>query len=135
MWGTSSPGDNLTGDFGNESLTPHLSAIVACFVFWRGICHPAFSDFFNTICRLLTRALQQTTCTGCDEFIYSITSSAMESTPGGSSMPSARAVCRLMTNANSVDWITGRSAGLAQAGYVAARSRQTCDRAHANRIV
>jgi hypothetical protein len=31
------------------SLTPHLSAIVACFDFWREICHPAFSDFCNTI--------------------------------------------------------------------------------------
>jgi hypothetical protein len=27
------------------SLTPHLSAIMACFVFWVEICHPAFSDF------------------------------------------------------------------------------------------
>ena len=31
------------------SLTPHLSASVACFVFWREICHPEFSDFCNTI--------------------------------------------------------------------------------------
>jgi hypothetical protein len=37
-------------------LTPHLSAIVACFVFWREICHPAFSDFCNTIGTLLPRA-------------------------------------------------------------------------------
>ena len=44
---------------------------------------------------------------------YSITSSAMESSPGGTSMPSARAVCRLMTNSNLVDCRTGRSAGLA----------------------
>ena len=50
MWGTSSPGDKLTGDF-VTSLTPHLSAIVACFDFWRKICHPAFSDFCNTICQ------------------------------------------------------------------------------------
>ena len=33
----------------SPSLTPHLSAIVACFDFWREICHPAFSDFCNTI--------------------------------------------------------------------------------------
>ena len=41
------------------SLTPHLSAIVACFDFWREICHPAFSDFYNTICQLRTYAVQQ----------------------------------------------------------------------------
>ena len=35
----------------SECLTPHLSAIVACFDFWREICHPAFSDFCNTICQ------------------------------------------------------------------------------------
>jgi hypothetical protein len=44
---------------------------------------------------------------------YSITSSAMESKPDGTSMPSARAVWRLMTNSNLVDCSTGRSAGLA----------------------
>jgi hypothetical protein len=44
---------------------------------------------------------------------YSITSSAIESTPGGTSMPSARAVCRLMTNSNLINCSTGRSAGLA----------------------
>jgi hypothetical protein len=44
---------------------------------------------------------------------YSITSSAMESKPDGTSMPSARAVCKLMTNSNLVDCSTGRSAGLA----------------------
>jgi hypothetical protein len=27
----------------------HLSAIVACFVLWQEICHPAFSDFCNKI--------------------------------------------------------------------------------------
>ena len=31
------------------SLTPHLSPIVACYDLWREICHPAFSDFCNTI--------------------------------------------------------------------------------------
>src|SRR3954451_2036885 len=53
MWGTSSPGDQLTGDSVTR-LTPHLSAIVACFDFWREICHPAFSDFCNTICHVWT---------------------------------------------------------------------------------
>jgi hypothetical protein len=31
------------------SLTLHLSAIVACFIFRREICHSAFSDFCNKI--------------------------------------------------------------------------------------
>jgi hypothetical protein len=47
------------------------------------------------------------------QHLYSITSSAMESSPGGTSMPSARAVLRLMTNSNLVDCSTGRSAGFA----------------------
>jgi hypothetical protein len=42
---------------------------------------------------------------------YSITSSAMDSSPDGTSMPSARAVWRLMANSNLVDCRTGRSAG------------------------
>src|SRR6202023_14920 len=44
---------------------------------------------------------------------YSITSSAAVSKPGGTSRPSALAVCRLMTSSNLVDWRTGSSAGLA----------------------
>jgi hypothetical protein len=33
---------------------------VACFVFWREICHPAFSDFCNNkICHYRTHAVQQ----------------------------------------------------------------------------
>jgi hypothetical protein len=43
---------------------------------------------------------------------YSITSSAIESMSRGISMPSARAVCRLMTNSNLLNCSTGRSAGL-----------------------
>src|SRR5271166_776680 len=42
---------------------------------------------------------------------HSITSSASNCTALGTSMPSARAVCRLMTNSNVVDCTTGRSAG------------------------
>jgi hypothetical protein len=45
--------------------------------------------------------------------IHSITSSAMENTPGGTSTPSARAVCRLMTSSNLFNCSTGSSAGLA----------------------
>src|SRR6516165_9467989 len=44
---------------------------------------------------------------------YSITSSAIESSPGGIVRPSALAVLRLMTNSNLVDRIIGKSAGLA----------------------
>src|SRR5215471_10384946 len=44
---------------------------------------------------------------------YSITSSASNCRELGTSMPSALAVCRLMTNSNLVDCMTGRSAGLA----------------------
>ena len=40
--------------------------------------------------------------------LHSITSSAMESTPGGTSMPSARAVCRLRTKLNLDDCSTGQ---------------------------
>jgi hypothetical protein len=39
---------------------------------------------------------------------YSITSSAMESSDGGTDRPSARAVCRLRTNSSLVDCTTGR---------------------------
>jgi len=42
---------------------------------------------------------------------YSITSSARASSIGGTSMPSARAVGRLMTKLNVTDCTTGRSAG------------------------
>src|SRR5262249_21741599 len=44
---------------------------------------------------------------------HSITSSARAISDGGTSRPSALAVCRLMTNSNFVDCRTGRSAGLA----------------------
>ena len=44
---------------------------------------------------------------------YSITSSARSSTVGGTVIPSALAVLRLMINKNLVGKATGRSAGLA----------------------
>jgi hypothetical protein len=47
------------------------------------------------------------------KFDYSITSSAMASTPGGIVRPSVLAVLRLMTNSNLVGCWTGRSEGLA----------------------
>src|SRR5262245_14314919 len=45
--------------------------------------------------------------------VHSIASSTLASSCGGTSMPSALAVCRLMTNWNFVDCSTGRSAGFA----------------------
>src|SRR6202022_1843421 len=51
-----------------------------------------------------THALQKTAP-------YSITSSAMASSPGGKLRPNALAVLRLITNSNLIDWMTGRSAG------------------------
>src|SRR5262245_49039309 len=45
--------------------------------------------------------------------LHSITSSARASRFGGTSMPSARAVDRLMTSSNLVGCMTGKSAGLA----------------------
>src|SRR4030095_6796391 len=44
---------------------------------------------------------------------YSITSSARASSVGGISSPMRRAVLRLITSSNFVDWMTGKSAGLA----------------------
>src|SRR5262245_55075730 len=43
--------------------------------------------------------------------LHSITSSTMESTACGTSMFSARAVCKFMTSSNLVDCSTGSSAG------------------------
>src|SRR5262249_8303663 len=68
----------------------------------------------------LLRARRERPCSGraahdLDELapLHSITSSARASSVGGISMPSARAVGRLMTNWTVVDCTRGRSAGLA----------------------
>jgi len=45
--------------------------------------------------------------------LHSITSSAIESIVGGTSMPSTHADCRLMMKSNLVDCSTGKSTGLA----------------------
>jgi hypothetical protein len=51
---------------------------------------------------------------GCASGVdYSITSSAVDSSVGGTVRPSMRAVWWLMTNSNLLDWITGKSAGFA----------------------
>jgi hypothetical protein len=41
----------LHGRIEETRLTPDQSAIVACFVCWWEICHPALSDFCSKICR------------------------------------------------------------------------------------
>jgi hypothetical protein len=51
------------------------------------------------------------TCAGLTT-AYSITSSAIASSIGGTSMPSVLAVCWLIANSNLVDCTTGKSAGL-----------------------
>src|SRR6266481_1554737 len=55
---------------------------------------------------------------------YSITSSAIASTPGGKVTPSALAVFRLITNSNLVDCSMGRS-GLAAAVSASAKGGET----------
>jgi hypothetical protein len=50
-------------------------------------------------------------CTAANNVVYSITSSARASGAGGTSIPSALAVCRLMRNSNLLACMTGRSAG------------------------
>ena len=65
----------------------------------------------------LLRGSEMTRCarTGCEQSQqnnpYSITSSAMASSPGGKLRPKALAVLRLITNSNLVDCMTGRSPG------------------------
>jgi hypothetical protein len=49
----------------------------------------------------------------CSKHRYSIASSTLASNCGGTSSPSALAVCILMTNSNFVDCTTGKSAGFA----------------------
>jgi hypothetical protein len=46
MWGPHRPVIN-SQETSLTNLALHLSAIVACFVFWREICHPALSDFIQ----------------------------------------------------------------------------------------
>src|SRR5262249_21914909 len=64
------------------------------------------TDFCNKICHFRTHAAQQ-------QGVYSITSSARASKVGGTVMPSALAVLRLITSSYLVGCCTGRSAGLA----------------------
>ena len=71
----------------------------------------------------------------CDELApshHSITSSARASSVGGTSMPSALAVLRLMISSNFVGCMTGRSAGLAPLKYQAGIDAQSGDNASGN---
>ena len=69
MWGASSLGDKLTGDFGNEPDATSISDR-GLFDFWREIYHPAFSDFCNTICQHRTsRTCARTVGSGLPEIV------------------------------------------------------------------
>src|SRR5437867_2971003 len=63
--------------------------------------------------RLLQQNLPRTDSCTAAKGSYSITSSAMESTPAGMVRPSALAVLRLINNSNLVGRSTGKSAGFA----------------------
>src|SRR5215472_13043212 len=87
-----------------------------CRVARGGICRPAANESDHQHGRLLRPRRERPrrhTAEQRDEIapLHSITSSAMASTPDGTSMLSARAVCRLMANSNLVDCSTGSSAG------------------------
>ena len=60
-------------------------------------------DFYNTICQSDSCAAAKTT--------HSITSSVRANRFDGTSIPSALAVFKLITNSNFVDCTTGKSAG------------------------
>src|ERR1700730_13261834 len=57
------------------------------------------------------RTLTMDSCTAAKPPLYSITSSAMASRPGGKVRPSALTVFKLMTNSNLVGCMTGKSSG------------------------
>src|SRR5262249_5506510 len=76
------------------------------------------ADAPHTLARLLRTHRERPRRRAADErdelaALHSITSSARASSVGGTSMPSARAVCRLITNSNLVGCTTGKSPGLA----------------------
>src|SRR5262249_35720665 len=76
------------------------------------------ADAPHPLALLRARRQRPRGCRAADErderpALHSITSSASASTLGGISRPSAFAVLRLITNSNLVDWMTGRSVGLA----------------------
>src|SRR5262249_33425740 len=79
--------------------------------------------------------------------VYSITSSARASRVGGTSMPSALAVERLITNSNLLDWSRNKLAQQSQllwskfgkqearTGHMAPRARQIGNEAHPDRVL
>ena len=73
---------------------------------------PQARTWFSTVV-MFALCQKQTFCACSNERRYSITSSAMESTPAGIVRPSVFAVLRLMINSNLVDCRTGKSAGFA----------------------
>ena len=104
MWGTSSPGDKLTGDFGNKPDATSISD--------RGLFRLLAGNLSPGVFRLLQHNLPQAAVSNRSKAApYSITSSARASSVGGTSRPSALAVLRLITSSYLVGACTGRSAG------------------------
>src|SRR4051794_16563500 len=104
MWGTSSPGDKFTGDFGNEPDATSISD--------RGLFRLLAGNLSPGVFRLLQHNLPGADITQrSNQPTYSITSSAATSKPGGTARPSALAVLRLITSSNLADCWTGRSPG------------------------
>ena len=96
--------DKLTGDLGNVSEGAR-SPVVGWFVVRRENYHRAIWAFatISTMNGFMQCSKKQP---------YSITSSAVASSVGGTVRPNALAVFRLMTNSNLVGCTTGRSPGL-----------------------
>jgi hypothetical protein len=95
-----------SGSFSTKATAPGKPVDVGCWPDSSGPFHrrPSVSAITGR------EQMQQTTCANAR---YSMTSSASNWIALGTSMPSALAVCRLMTNSNLLDCATGRSAGLA----------------------
>ena len=75
MWGTSSPGDKLTGDLANEPDATSISDR-GLFCLLAGNLSPGVLDFCNKICH------KPNSCTAAKNMGYSITSSASASSLG-----------------------------------------------------
>jgi hypothetical protein len=99
----------------NPHSPRHCRRTTRCrdFVPWRFSAAGRWSAWLDPRYRRPKTCTTADSCTAAKKNLYSITSSARASSVAGISRPSARAVGTLMTNSNVVDWITGRSPGLA----------------------
>src|SRR5262249_45628677 len=104
--------------FNKPAIAQAIQERLACRLCWDGRVirqEPNTIDFSGRLLR--ARRERPGGCRAADEcderapVAHSMTSSAMESTPGGTSMPSACAVCRFRANSNLVDCSTGNSPG------------------------